>query len=122
MKPADSVEPRRSRRRLTAVGALTALILPIGGTVSEASARRAPEAVSGPTTVTFVANGTSEQKWTVPVGVDSVQYDVYGAGESPGFGGSAARLVMHALSSKKSSAAELAEIRRTLDEMEGRLG
>jgi BlaI family transcriptional regulator, penicillinase repressor len=37
------------------------------------------------------------------------------------FGGSAARLVMHALSSKKSSAAELAEIRRTLDEMEGRL-
>ena len=37
------------------------------------------------------------------------------------FGGSASRLVMHALSSRKSSAAELAEIRKTLDEMEGRL-
>jgi predicted transcriptional regulator len=37
------------------------------------------------------------------------------------FGGSATRLVMHALSSRKSSAAELAEIRKTLDEMEGRL-
>jgi predicted transcriptional regulator len=37
------------------------------------------------------------------------------------FGGSASRLVMHALSSKRSSAKELAEIRRTLDEMEGKL-
>jgi predicted transcriptional regulator len=36
------------------------------------------------------------------------------------FGGSASRLVMHALSSKRSSAAELAEIRRTLDELEGK--
>jgi len=34
------------------------------------------------------------------------------------FGGSASRLVMHALSSRKSSPAELAEIRRTIDEME----
>ena len=37
------------------------------------------------------------------------------------FGGSASRLVMHALSQKRSSAKELAEIRRTLDEMEGKL-
>jgi BlaI family penicillinase repressor len=37
------------------------------------------------------------------------------------FGGSASRLVMHALSSKRASAKELAEIRRTLDEMEGEL-
>jgi len=37
------------------------------------------------------------------------------------FGGSASRLVMHALSSKRASAKELAEIRRTLDEMEGKL-
>jgi BlaI family penicillinase repressor len=36
------------------------------------------------------------------------------------FGGSATRLVMHALSSRKASAEELAEIRRTLDEMEGK--
>jgi len=36
------------------------------------------------------------------------------------FGGSAARLVMHALSGKRASAAELAEIRRVLDEMEGK--
>jgi predicted transcriptional regulator len=36
------------------------------------------------------------------------------------FGGSAARLVMHALSSKRASAADLAEIRRTLDELEGK--
>jgi len=35
------------------------------------------------------------------------------------FGGSASRLVMQALSSKRSSAKELAEIRRTLDDMEG---
>jgi predicted transcriptional regulator len=37
------------------------------------------------------------------------------------FGGSAMRLVMHALSRKRASAKELAEIRRTLDEMEGEL-
>jgi len=37
------------------------------------------------------------------------------------FGGSASRLVMHALSSKRASATELAEIRRALDEMEGKL-
>jgi predicted transcriptional regulator len=37
------------------------------------------------------------------------------------FGGSASRLVMHALSSKRASAEELAEIRRTLDDMEGEL-
>jgi predicted transcriptional regulator len=37
------------------------------------------------------------------------------------FGGSASRLVMHALSSKRASAGELAEIRRVLDEMEGKL-
>jgi predicted transcriptional regulator len=37
------------------------------------------------------------------------------------FGGSASRLVMHALSQKRASAKELAEIRRTLDEMEGKL-
>ena len=37
------------------------------------------------------------------------------------FGGSASRLVMHALSQKRASANELAEIRRTLDEMEGKL-
>jgi predicted transcriptional regulator len=36
------------------------------------------------------------------------------------FGGSASRLVMHALSSKRASAKELAEIRRTLDDMEGK--
>jgi len=36
------------------------------------------------------------------------------------FGGSAARLVMQALSTKRASAAELAEIRRVLDKMEGR--
>jgi len=36
------------------------------------------------------------------------------------FAGSAARLVLHALSTKRASAEELAEIRRTLDEMEGR--
>jgi len=36
------------------------------------------------------------------------------------FGGSAARLVMQALSGKRASAAELAEIRRVLDEMEGK--
>lgn len=35
------------------------------------------------------------------------------------FSGSAARLVMQALSSKRATPAELAEIRRTLDEMEG---
>jgi predicted transcriptional regulator len=35
------------------------------------------------------------------------------------FGGSASRLVMHALSAKRASAKELAEIRRLLDEMEG---
>ena len=35
------------------------------------------------------------------------------------FGGSASRLVMHALSSKRATAAELAEIRRVLDDMEG---
>ncbi len=34
------------------------------------------------------------------------------------FGGSASRLVMHALSSKRASAAERAEIRRMLDAME----
>ena len=37
------------------------------------------------------------------------------------FGGSASRLVMQALSSKRASAKELAEIRRTLDDMEGEL-
>ena len=37
------------------------------------------------------------------------------------FGGSASRLVMQALSSKRSSPQELAEIRRTLDDMEGEL-
>jgi predicted transcriptional regulator len=37
------------------------------------------------------------------------------------FGGSASQLVMHALSSKRASASELAEIRRTLDDMEGDL-
>jgi predicted transcriptional regulator len=37
------------------------------------------------------------------------------------FGGSASRLVLHALSSRRASATELAEIRRVLDEMEGRL-
>lgn len=36
------------------------------------------------------------------------------------FGGSASRLVMHALSSKRASAAELAAIRRALDDMEGK--
>jgi predicted transcriptional regulator len=36
------------------------------------------------------------------------------------FGGSASGLVMHALSSKRASAAERAEIRRLLDDMEGR--
>ena len=36
------------------------------------------------------------------------------------FGGSAARLVMQALSGKRASTAELAEIRRVLDEMEGK--
>ena len=35
------------------------------------------------------------------------------------FGGSASRLVMHALSSKRATSAELAEIRRVLDDMEG---
>jgi predicted transcriptional regulator len=35
------------------------------------------------------------------------------------FGGSATKLVMQALSSRKASAAELAEIRRLLDEREG---
>lgn len=35
------------------------------------------------------------------------------------FGGSAAKLVMHALSAKKTSAAEIARIRRLLDEIEG---
>ncbi len=37
------------------------------------------------------------------------------------FGGSASRLVVQALSSKRASAKELAEIRRTLDDMEGQL-
>jgi predicted transcriptional regulator len=37
------------------------------------------------------------------------------------FGGSASRLVMQALSSKRASAKDLAEIRRTLDDMEGEL-
>lgn len=37
------------------------------------------------------------------------------------FGGSASRLVMHALAHKRSSAKELAEIRRILDDMEGKL-
>jgi predicted transcriptional regulator len=36
------------------------------------------------------------------------------------FGGSASRMVMHALSSRKTSPEELNEIRRALDEMEGR--
>jgi len=36
------------------------------------------------------------------------------------FGGSASRLVMHALSGKRASTEELAEIRRTLDDMEGK--
>jgi len=36
------------------------------------------------------------------------------------FNGSASRLVMNALSGRKASAEELAEIRRTLDEMEGK--
>ena len=36
------------------------------------------------------------------------------------FGGSASSLVMHALSGRKTSAEEFAEIRRTLDEMEGK--
>jgi len=36
------------------------------------------------------------------------------------FGGSASGLVMHALSSKRASPAERAEIRRLLDEMEGK--
>jgi predicted transcriptional regulator len=36
------------------------------------------------------------------------------------FGGSASRLVMHALSTKRATPAELAEIRRALDEMEGK--
>ena len=36
------------------------------------------------------------------------------------FSGSAHKLVMHALSSKKATRAELAEIRKLLDEMEGR--
>jgi predicted transcriptional regulator len=36
------------------------------------------------------------------------------------FGGSASGLVMHALSSKRASASERAEIRRLLDEMEGK--
>ena len=37
------------------------------------------------------------------------------------FGGSASRLVMQALSHKRASAKDLAEIRRTLDDMEGEL-
>lgn len=37
-----------------------------------------------------------------------------------GFGGSAARLVVAALSAKRASKGELKEIRRLLDEMEGR--
>ena len=37
------------------------------------------------------------------------------------FGGSASSLVMQALSSKRSSAEDLAEIRRTLDDMEAEL-
>ena len=36
------------------------------------------------------------------------------------FAGSAARMVMHALSGKRASAKELAEIRKALDEAEGR--
>jgi BlaI family transcriptional regulator, penicillinase repressor len=36
------------------------------------------------------------------------------------FGGKAMKLVMHALSAKKASAREIADIRRLLDEMEGR--
>ena len=36
------------------------------------------------------------------------------------FGGSASNLVMHALSGKRASAEELAEIRKTLDAMEGK--
>ena len=36
------------------------------------------------------------------------------------FAGSAARLVMHAISGKRASAEELAEIRKALDEAEGR--
>jgi predicted transcriptional regulator len=36
------------------------------------------------------------------------------------FGGSASGLVMNALSTKRASAEELAEIRKTLDEMEGK--
>lgn len=36
------------------------------------------------------------------------------------FGGSASRLVMHALSGKRASASELAEIRRALDALEGK--
>jgi BlaI family transcriptional regulator, penicillinase repressor len=35
------------------------------------------------------------------------------------FGGSAMKLVMHALSSRKASAGEIAHIRRMLDDMEG---
>lgn len=35
------------------------------------------------------------------------------------FGGSASRLVMHALSGKRATTAELKEIRRVLDDMEG---
>jgi predicted transcriptional regulator len=35
------------------------------------------------------------------------------------FGGKAMKLVMHALSAKKASAREIADIRRLLDEMEG---
>jgi BlaI family penicillinase repressor len=38
------------------------------------------------------------------------------------FAGSAARLVMHAISGKRASKKELAEIRRALDEAEGRKG
>ena len=36
------------------------------------------------------------------------------------FGGSASRMVLHALSSERASAEDLAEIRRTLDAMEGK--
>ena len=39
---------------------------------------------------------------------------------SKAFGGSPARLVMHALSEKKASPAELSEIRRLLDELEAK--
>jgi predicted transcriptional regulator len=57
--------------------------------------------------------------YQVSFGKDQIQRQVIGHLLERVFSGSASKLVMQALATKKASTAELAEIRKLLDDMEG---